>query len=116
MDVAVHVNHTNVNDTSDEDDDESEGNDDDDNDDINDNEEDDLVNRTFINPSQSDDSDNGANSAKIIQCELCRFKTSIPTDLTVHQEKTHNWCLIFDKVFPSKKLYKSHNHKMHNKK
>ena len=116
---ASNEDHKDDNGICGEDDDDIKDNDDDIIDELNCdniNDEDNLIDRTFLNPSQSDDSDSGTTSAKIVQCYLCTFKTSITTDLSVHQEKTHNWCLMCDKVFPNKKLFKSHNYKVHSKK
>ena len=51
--------------------------------------EDDVANRTFLNPSQSEDSDNSTSSAKNIKCEMCDSKFANKSYLRKHKEEIH---------------------------
>ena len=51
--------------------------------------EDDVANRTFLNPSQSEDSDGSTSNAIYIKCEMCDLKFANKSYLRKHKEEIH---------------------------
>ena len=77
--------------------------------------EEDLANRTFGNPSQSDESDSSTTSAKIEKCNFCDFKTKMTKDLKEHKENSHSLCGICDTMFNCRQMLITHKNVDHKK-
>ena len=46
------------------------------------------MNKTFQNPSQSENN----TCEKLFECEKCDVKVATKSELVNHKEKSHNWC------------------------
>ena len=70
--------------------------------------EDDVANRTFLNPSQSEDSDSSTSSAKNIKCEMCDSNFANKSYPRKHKDEIHYWCCNCVSTFESRSKLKSH--------
>ena len=62
------------------------------------NDEKEISNRTFNNPSQGDKSDN---SDELFRCEICDFASAMKDTIENHKELLHSWCKQCDASFSS---------------
>ena len=53
-----------------------------------DDEQDDTVNKTFINPTQVDNTD----CERMIKCDTCDFQAKSKSEINTHKATSHNWC------------------------
>ena len=60
------------------------------------------IDRTFVNPSQSEESDSSTTSAKKFKCRKCEYRTSSEDKLRDHNEKYHHQCSVCCYVFLNK--------------
>ena len=74
---------------------------------------DDKLSRTFFNPSQSDESDSNKESAEMIKCGMCAYKSINIADLRRHKENKHSGCSICYSTFESKQKLVSHMNEIH---
>ena len=74
-------------------------------------EEDDTVNKTFINPTQVDNTD----FERMIKCDTCDFQTKSKSEVNTHKATSHNWCEFCYSSFISHEKLNNHKKKKHNK-
>ena len=67
-------------------------------------EKDDAANKTFINPTQVENTD----SNLTIKCEICDFRAMSQSEIKNHKTVTHNWCNICFSSFVSQERLKKH--------
>ena len=65
---------------------------------------DDAANKTFINPTQVENTD----SNLTIKCEICDFRAMSQSEIKNHKTVTHNWCNICFSSFVSQERLKKH--------
>ena len=63
-----------------------------------------IPNRTFINPSQCDKDSSG----ELFKCEMCDFASARNDTIKNHKEVIHNWCPHCYSSFNSQKILKNH--------
>ena len=74
-------------------------------------EQDDTVNKTFINPTQVDNND----CDLTIKCEICDFRARSKSEVNNHKITSHNWCSLCLSSFISQERLKKHIKSKHNK-
>jgi uncharacterized Zn-finger protein len=62
------------------------------------------VNKTFLNPSQADMISN----EKVFKCLQCDFETTTKGDIVEHKRESHNWCSFCFSTFSSQEILKDH--------
>jgi hypothetical protein len=72
----------------------------------------DIPNNTFLNPSQDDKLPSG----KLLKCELCDFASARKICMNDHKETNHNWCSTCYSSFSSQDNLKKHIKKKHSEK
>ena len=79
---------------------------------VNEDDENDIPNRTFDNPSQADKS----SSDNLFRCEICDFASSMQDIIESHKELIHNTCTKCDSSFTTQKKLKNHIKNIHSDK
>ena len=74
------------------------------------NDENEISNKTFNNPSQVGKSDK---SDEIFRCEICDFASAMRDIIVNHKEILHIWCTQCDLGFTSQKKLKNHITNLH---
>ena len=74
-------------------------------------EQDESANKTFINPTQVENTD----CDLIIKCDICDFQASSRSEFNNHKTKSHNWCSFCFSSFISQERLKKHLKNKHNK-
>ena len=74
--------------------------------------ENDIPNTTFLNPSQDDKLPNG----KLLKCKLCDFASARKICMNDHKETNHNWCSTCYSSFSSQDNLKKHVKSKHSEK
>ena len=74
-------------------------------------EQDDTVNKTFINPTQVDNTVNDV----MIKCDTCEFQANCKSDINKHKHTIHNWCKFCFSSFIIKERLNNHIKKKHDK-
>ena len=73
----------------------------------------DGINKTFFNPSQSEESDSSTTSAEMINCGICTLRFRSKRDLRKHQETIHCWCSFCHSTFKTKEKLENHKNEVH---
>ena len=68
-----------------------------------------IANITFHNPSQVDN----LNSDKVFKCKMCDFASARKIDINDHKESSHNWCSSCFSSFGNQENLKEHIKKKH---
>ena len=74
-------------------------------------EHDDSSNKTFINPTQVDDTESDLK----FKCEVCDFRARSKNEVNDHKTTSHNWCRYCFSSFISQERLKKHLKNKHNK-
>ena len=74
-------------------------------------EQDDTSSKTFINPTQVENTDCNL----LIKCEVCDFRARSRSEVIDHKTRIHNWCIICFSSFVSQERLIKHLKSKHNK-